>query len=171
MIFRRLLTHRATRALITWGPVALAMIAIFIASAQRGIAAGTPRDATIEFSGWMPFFTGSWDVLVKKSAHVLTYAALTLLLMRALCRSGLPLREASLVAILLALSYALTDELHQAFVPGRHCTVLDLGFDYIGATSAALARRWWLARHSTPIPPPESPRAPVGERAATVRIT
>lgn len=130
--------RRLRAALITWGPVLLIMVLIFIASAQPKIA--PPDDANmLYFSGPMPIFLErSWDALVKKSAHVIGYALLTAALLRALRRNGHSPREAAYTALLLALSYALTDELHQSFVSGRHASVLDIGFDYIGAATVSL---------------------------------
>ena len=131
----------------TWGPVIVLMALIFVASAQPKTPP-PPGAESVYFSGAMPIFEGLWDALVKKSAHVIIYGALTLLIMRALRRSGTGLREAANTAILLALIYALTDELHQAFVTGRNSSVLDIGFDYIGAAGAALIGRWGLERRN-----------------------
>ena len=38
----------------------------------------------------------------------------------------------TLFALLFALCYALSDEYHQKFVPGRHCKLMDIGFDFLG---------------------------------------
>lgn len=160
--------HRVIQLAKTWGPVALMMAAIFFASAQPGLDPGIPRDEAVQFRGLMPTFAGSWEFLIKKGSHVLSYAVLALLLMRAFRRSDYSLREAGLLAMLVAMTYALTDELHQGFVPGRRPAVLDLGFDYTGAATALLLRGWWLARH--PAPASESTRAPRRERAASSRL-
>ncbi len=128
--------------LITWGPVVGLMVLIFLFSAQPKPAPPANADR-VYFSGVMPIFTAqSWEALVKKGAHVAGYGLLAVLIMRGLRGQGQAPGEAAYLAILLAVSYALTDELHQAFVPGRHATVLDIGFDYVGAASACL-----LARH------------------------
>lgn len=138
----------------TWGPVLLVMALIFVASAQPKYAPPGASAESVYMSGLMPIFTGDWDLIVKKGAHMITYVTLSVLLLRALRRTGHSLRDASLLAILLALSFALTDELHQAFVPGRHASVLDIGFDYVGLTSAALIARWWLNREkNAPLEP------------------
>jgi hypothetical protein len=141
------LRHQWCNVLRTWGPVILLMALIFVTSAQPKTPP-PPGAESVYFSGAMPIFEGLWEVLVKKSAHVIVYGLLTLLFMRALRRSGIGLREAANTAILLALVYALTDELHQAFVTGRNSSVLDIGFDYIGSTAAALIARWGLERRN-----------------------
>ena len=44
------------------------------------------------------------------------------------------------VAWLLAIIYALTDEFHQSFVPGRHASLIDVAlFDNLGALISLLA--------------------------------
>jgi len=76
------------------------------------------------------------------------YGLLSLLYWRGLgLRSG---RQP--VAWLLTIAYALTDEFHQAFVPGRHAALIDVVlFDNLGAVLSLLAyskirERMMLAR-------------------------
>jgi VanZ family protein len=128
-------------ALIAWGPAVVLMVLIFIFSAQPKPAPPAHTNG-VYFSGVMPIFTAQdLNALIKKGAHVAGYGLLGVLIMRGLLAQGISAREAAYFATLLAFSYALTDELHQAFVPGRHATVLDIGFDYVGAASACLLAR------------------------------
>lgn len=70
------------------------------------------------------------DVLVKKGGHMAGYAMLALAYLFAF-RMQTRWRWA---CWLLALGYAVTDELHQSFVPGRTAAALDvLVFDNFGA--------------------------------------
>lgn len=64
------------------------------------------------------------DFVVKKTAHVTEYAILFWLVWRA----GKSLKLSLAITIL----YALTDEWHQTFIPGREGTLRDVGFDTIG---------------------------------------
>ena len=48
----------------------------------------------------------------------------------------------------LAVVYALTDEYHQRFVPGRSGTVVDVGIDGVGAGLAMLLHRWSQLREA-----------------------
>ena len=132
----------ARRDLLTvWGPVVVLMLLIFVFSAQPKTAPPAHRDG-VYFSGVMPIFTGNTlDTLLKKTAHMIGYGLLGVLTMRGFMALGVSARQAAYFAILLAVCYALTDELHQAYVPGRHSTVLDVGFDYVGAASACLLAR------------------------------
>jgi VanZ family protein len=127
--------------LMSWGPALVLMALIFLFSAQPKSAPPAYSNG-VYFSGVVPIFEKQGlEALVKKGAHAVGYGLLGVLIMRALLAQGLPAREAAYFAILLAVSYALTDELHQGFVPGRHATVLDVGFDYVGAASACLLAR------------------------------
>jgi VanZ family protein len=81
---------------------------------------------------------GTWDTILRKGAHVTEYAILGLLLMRAICREA--------PAFLLGIAYAITDEVHQHFVSGRHSSPLDVAIDSTGVLIGVLvfvqARRW-----------------------------
>lgn len=43
-----------------------------------------------------------------------------------------------LIGILIAITYGITDELHQFFVPGRYCSIFDMGVDSLGALFAGV---------------------------------
>ena len=67
-----------------------------------------------------------------KVVHVLAYAPLGFLLVYALSRST---SSSNLIffGVFLAFLYGLTDEIHQAFVPGRDASALDVMADGTGA--------------------------------------
>jgi VanZ family protein len=78
---------------------------------------------------------GIWDTILRKLAHLGEYALLGALLDRALRRPQL------VVAVALAGLYAVTDEVHQLFVEGRHGSPLDVGIDTLGALLGVLLWR------------------------------
>jgi VanZ family protein len=78
---------------------------------------------------------GAWDVLLRKLAHVTIYALLWIALVRATDW------RRPVAATVVALLYAVSDEIHQSFVPGRHGAPLDVAIDAAGCALAALA---WL---------------------------
>lgn len=85
----------------------------------------------------LPSF-GGVDALIKKSGHVLGYGLLALSYWRGFGWE----RKRMLHAWGLAVAYAATDELHQAFVPGRHASPVDVVlFDAVGAALALWLRR------------------------------
>jgi VanZ family protein len=67
--------------------------------------------------------------------HMIEYAILGILLFRALTNSknNTLKNNAILLSIMIATIYAMTDELHQYFVPGRICSFLDFSADFIGS--------------------------------------
>ena len=67
---------------------------------------------------------GGWDLVLRKLAHAAEYAVLGALLVRAVRRE--------VPAAALGIAYALTDEIHQAFVPGRQGRPLDVLIDAAG---------------------------------------
>jgi VanZ family protein len=67
---------------------------------------------------------GTWDTVLRKGAHVTEYAILGLLLLRAVGRE--------LPAFLIGVAYAITDEMHQHFVQGRHASPVDVAIDSAG---------------------------------------
>ena len=97
-----------TRALSLWLPVALWAGLIFGLSSIPSLATDL----------------GTWDLVLRKLAHVTEYVVLGYLLLRALGRE--------LPAALAGVAYAVTDELHQSFVRGRHGTPRDVAIDAVG---------------------------------------
>lgn len=118
-----------TRGILTylwyWLPPLLLMAVIFYFSAQ-------PR---------LPQARGEWlDALLKKLAHITEYTILFLLFFRA-WRRNRHSRQALDRSWLATAAYAVSDEVHQAFVPGRHAN----GYDVVIDVSVALLL-WWLLR-------------------------
>ncbi len=100
-------------------PVLLWMLVIFVSSAIPSYA--FPQ---VEFWGW------------AKLIHLFYYGTLCFLARRAFLhqdRFFLLRRYASLFAVLAAVLYGATDEVHQLFTPGRHGMALDVAIDSLGA--------------------------------------
>ncbi len=97
-----------------WLPVFLWAVVIFGLSSIRQIVVSQ-------------FFI--WDFIAKKTAHTLEYAILFALIFRATNRWS--------SSFILTMAYAISDEFHQSFVPGRSPTFYDLGFDLSGGNIAA----------------------------------
>ena len=76
---------------------------------------------------------GTWDLVLRKLAHTTEYAILGALLARAL-RRYVP-------AVVLGSLYAVSDEVHQSFVRGRHGAWYDVVIDTVGVTIGVLAWR------------------------------
>jgi len=77
---------------------------------------------------------GGWDYVLRKCAHMTEYAIFVVLLWRAL--------GSELAALAASVAYAVTDEIHQTFVRGRHGSPIDVGIDTVGMlVGLALLRR------------------------------
>jgi VanZ family protein len=79
--------------------------------------------------------------LIGVVGHAFLFGVLAVLWARLLSKR----RHALILASLLTMLYALSDEFHQSFVPGRHADPLDLLWDGIGV-AAALGAWAWLRR-------------------------
>ena len=75
---------------------------------------------------------GVWDTILRKLAHMAEYGLLWFLWWRALRYSKPAL------AVLITIAYAITDELHQSFVEGRHGVWTDVAIDALGVGLAGL---------------------------------
>lgn len=91
-------------------------------------------------------FTKETDQILRKTAHIVIYAALAFSLWKALPglepRRGIKL----LVSCMIALGIALLDETHQLFVPGRHGNLTGFSFDCIGVGIGVVLGR--MTRHT-----------------------
>jgi VanZ family protein len=73
---------------------------------------------------------GGWDLVLRKVAHAAEFAVLGALLVRAV--------GSAWIALLLGGAYAVSDEVHQAFVEGRHGSPLDVAIDAVGVACGVL---------------------------------
>lgn len=84
---------------------------------------------------------GVWDLIGRKIAHMAEYALLCALWWRALSRLTTRHRAVAAAAAI-SIAYAVSDELHQSYVEGRHGSPIDVAIDTVGVgAAAALIRR------------------------------
>jgi VanZ family protein len=113
--------------LYLWLPVVAWMGLIFYLSAQP--------DLPLPRVGWA-------NLLISSAAHAFVFGVLAVLWMRALGGH----RHGWAIALTLTLLYALSDEFHQSFVPGRHPDPWDLACDALGAALGLVG--WFWQRRS-----------------------
>ncbi len=78
-----------------------------------------------------------FDLVVRKVGHAGVFGILALLTWRALGLTTVWRQPRTpVVALGLTAGYAITDELHQGFVGGRHPSPVDVGIDSVGALVA-----------------------------------
>ncbi len=114
--------------LLYWAPPLIWMALIFYGSSQPTLPALS--DSFLDF-------------LIKNGAHFMEYAVLALLWYRAIY-SRFPDPRIQPLAFIIVVIYALSDEFHQYFVPGRSATWQDVAIDVIGGACALL---FWNAVH------------------------
>ncbi len=93
------------------------------------------------FPGAPPDTLNLVHVGIRKGMHVVEFGVLALLWYRALGwgRSGWQ-PKAALTAFVLAAGFAAMDEVHQVFVPSRTASIMDVGWDSLGAALGLVAR-------------------------------
>lgn len=118
-------------AFALWLPVALWMGVMFSVSSIPG--------------GDLP---GTAIPHADKLAHTAEYVVLGFLLMRALSGSFRKINLAKMIssAIIVAVVYAVFEERHQLYVPGRMCDLFDFLADFIGANVGILLYKFYKMR-------------------------
>jgi len=82
--------------------------------------------------------------------HFIEYSVLSFIIGIALRHSKHPFlnKHHYVLAIVIAGLYGISDEFHQAFVPGRFATISDAFMDFVGALATQLIR-WLLKQEKT----------------------
>jgi len=88
------------------------------------------------------------DYFLRKTAHVIEFAVLTILTVRVLRHASTHHLDVLFGSGLLAFIYALSDEAHQLLVPGRDGTLYDVGIDSVGIVLAVLLIVLWTGRQT-----------------------
>lgn len=90
-------------------------------------------------SAEMPRFDWA-DALIKKTGHIVVYSLLALAFWHGLGYD----RDRLWLAWVMAFVFAILDEFHQSFVPGRHAWWVDVAIDSIAAALALWVTSRWL---------------------------
>lgn len=114
---------RTFSKMLRWVPALLTMAAIFSLSSLPARS--------------IPHF-GDLDLLIKKASHFVGYALLGISYYFAL-PSRLSIGYRWIVALLMAVLFALSDEYHQSFVEGRTSSLTDVAIDSVGAAISLTA--------------------------------
>ena len=72
---------------------------------------------------------GLLSLIIRKLAHFIEYFILGILVINFITRYD----KKIIIAILLCIIYATSDEIHQIFVPGRSCQITDIMIDSLGS--------------------------------------
>lgn len=120
MLVERIYLRKMPKIVSYWGPVAVWMAGIFYLSSHQAISASPVY--------WQ-------DFTAKKFAHVTLYFGLAILVFRALKKTtDLSRPQLYFWTIIITGAYAISDEIHQSFVPTRGPSPRDVAIDIVGAS-------------------------------------
>lgn len=133
---------------ISWISVILWMLLIFCFSAQNAAQSSDTSGGFAEYLAKLIHDLNiidnqSQDILiekcqfiVRKTAHFTVYATLGILTYMAVRISKFKFPH--LIAPVICLAYAVSDEIHQYFVPGRSCELRDVCIDFSGSVTGII---------------------------------
>lgn len=141
--------HTKLRCVITFVPMIIMMIIIFLFSAKNGTESSKTSGETV--SVMITFFekipvlqlesldraalSALMELPVRKMAHMLEYAVLLATIYIPInINFQITLRNKAIISYIIAVLYAASDEIHQLFVVGRSGRVTDVLIDSIGVT-------------------------------------
>ncbi len=131
------------KAFFSWMAVAGWMAVIFYLSHQpaedsRALSRGVTEMVIVFLEGILPdtdLDIRELNYYVRKNAHFIAYFILAVLSMNAFGRSGVAGRRRIVFTMILCVFYAITDEIHQLFIPGRAGQVRDVLIDSAGSAT------------------------------------
>ncbi len=132
--------------IVSWAAVLAVAVAIFLFSAQDARESTQVSHGLIErvviwytnlfgipcSTGTLIQISGFWDHFVRKLAHFSIYTLLGLCCCNACYFTFFQLKKSFGIALVVGYLYAISDEIHQAFVPGRSCQLSDMVLDSCG---------------------------------------
>ena len=122
------------KKIVSWISVMSVMVLIFCLSAEPAVESSERSRMFLIF----PFLS---QYTVRKSAHFFIYMILAYLVYRLLTQYKTDITYLSIgkniyyMTTLIVFLYAITDEIHQYFVPGRACRATDVLIDVLGGVT------------------------------------
>lgn len=136
---------------IYWTMVICWMAVLFVLSGQSAEKSSSVSGKVIEVVATVikPSFTeldvaekstfiGELQATVRNLAHYFSYCVLGTLLSLVMQTHSLRLRKQMLWALAIGVTYAISDEIHQYFVPGRSMQLSDIILDSFGVLTGIL---------------------------------
>lgn len=136
-----------TRAMLWWGLLLLWCGVIYYVSADPVFTADSTAQAFQHAApvAAKPGLVERLNILVRKTGHAVGFGVLGAFAWAALSEWPKP-RGVAFWAWLLATLYAVSDEWHQSWVPGRTGVAKDVLLDSVGAAVAVLLVAWLVPR-------------------------
>ena len=124
------------KCVLRWILVIFVMVGIFLFSAQPGEVSKRQSDRVADgiekISKDHEEINENGIVLIRKSAHFSSYLVLGVSVMWAMSSYKIKKSRVLLYSLLICLAYAMSDELHQSFVPERGPRAWDVCIDFSG---------------------------------------
>ncbi len=135
---------------IKWFFLILWLIIIFLFSNQSH-SGDTTHDI---IKNLLPFIANDTilnqiNFIIRKLAHITEYCILTLLLISLLQEYTLKEKTRMILSLLICCLYAMTDEYHQSFIPGRSAALKDVFIDTTGGVIALILNYLYQKRKNT----------------------
>lgn len=124
--------------------LAIAFYVIFNFSAQDGVESGSISQKVTEFIVKVISKIKTMDVstqlrwiqklhpIVRKLAHFAVYTVVGFSIMGFMCTFDMRNIFKLLISFAVGVIYAVSDEVHQYFIPGRNASIIDVGIDSLG---------------------------------------
>jgi VanZ family protein len=139
-------TVKNIRNIALWAAVVLWMILIYVFSSQVAIdsyeSSARVTDLIIRIIEKVTLetdFDTRYLRIIRETAHFFVYFILGILVLSSL-RGKLSLSKRLVATMLICTAFAVTDEFHQMFVPGRHPEVFDIFIDGLGSFFGILVK-------------------------------
>lgn len=141
---------------LPWLLVALWMVLIFYLSHQpatksNGLSKGATEiivETVEKVAPKVDINKRGFNHIIRKNAHFFAYLVLGILVANGLRSSGVNGFKAIGLALLICVLYAISDETHQLFVPGRGGQAKDVIIDSAGAVVGILGYSGFIKRRS-----------------------
>ena len=156
------MNRRRVQKIVPWILVLLWMILIFLFSHQPAaesakLSSGITEKILMVINKIVPKLSidqGSFSHFIRKAAHFGVYFVLGFLVVNALIISNRPKNTLSrldifLIGLFVSVLYAISDEVHQLFIPGRSGELRDVLLDSLGSVTGIvcmLILRWTCPR-------------------------
>ena len=124
------------------------MIFIFIMSHSNGLESANQSNFIVNFINNILKLenTELIGTIIRKLAHLFEYFVLGILMFNCLKRYNI--KRIILISIVLCFIYAITDEIHQLYIPGRSGNLIDVMIDAIGSYIGMMSYKIILNIHN-----------------------
>lgn len=136
-------TYPSIALVVAW------MILIFLFSAQNAGTSSAQSAVIVHAINTVApgLLEDTLTFLTRKAAHAFMFFILGALLWNAVRQYDLKTKNTIWISAILACSYAMSDEIHQTFVPGRSGEIRDVIIDTIAASIGIMICTWLYHRY------------------------